>query len=81
MYDELVKVFRVGHEDVPMGKSYIGDEVNLDPEEAKGRLMRFVRESGADFLVNAPLCDAIVENVHLSDMLMTLCYKMNNLNS
>lgn len=25
--------------------------------------------------------DAIVENVHLSDMLMTLCYKMNNLNS
>ena len=62
MYDELVKVFRVGHEDVPMGKSYIGDEVNLDPEEAKGRLMRFVRESGADFLVNAPLCDAIMEN-------------------
>lgn len=25
--------------------------------------------------------DAIVENVHLSDMLMTLCYKMNNLHS
>lgn len=62
MYDELVKVFRVGHEDVPMGKSYIGDEVNLDPEEVKGRLMRFVRESGADFLVGAPLCDAITED-------------------
>ena len=25
--------------------------------------------------------DTIVENVHLSDMLMTLCYKMNNLDS
>jgi len=62
MYDELVQLFRAGHEDVPMGKSYIGDEVNLDPEEAKGRLMRFVRESGAEFLLGAPLCDAIVEN-------------------
>ena len=62
MYDELVQLFRVGHEDVPMGKSYIGDEVNLDPEEGKGRLMRFVRESGAEFLLNAPLCDAIMED-------------------
>lgn len=62
MYDELVKLFRIGHEHVPMGKSYIGNEVNLDPEEAKGALMRFVRESGADFLLNAPLCDAIMED-------------------
>ncbi len=62
MYGELVKVFRQGHEEVPMGKSYIGDEVSLDVEETKGRLMRFVRESGADFLVNAPLCDAVMEN-------------------
>jgi len=62
MYDELVALFRKGHEDVPMGRSYIGDEVNVDPEEAKIRLMRFVRESGAEFLLNAPLCDAVVIN-------------------
>ena len=62
MYDEMAQLFRTGHEDVPMRHSYIGDEVLLDPEEAKARLMRFVRESGAEFLLNAPLCDALVEN-------------------
>ena len=62
MYDELTQLFRQGHEDVPMKHSYIGNEVNIDPEEAKVRLMQFVRESGAEFLLNATLCDAIVIN-------------------
>ncbi|MBR5232117.1 MAG: FAD-dependent oxidoreductase [Clostridia bacterium] len=71
MYDELVQLFRQGHEDVPALHTYIGDEVHLDPEETKIRLMRFVRESGADFLLNASLCDAVMENDRIKAVIVS----------
>lgn len=70
MYDELVRLFRTGHEDVAPIRTRNGDEVHLDPEETKVHLMRFVRESGADFLLNAPLADAIVEDGKITEVIV-----------
>lgn len=61
MYDEVVALLQEGHEDAPHVTTRIGDEIGLDLEEAKLRLLQMCLDNGVSVYlqttVTAPVMD------------------------
>lgn len=61
IYDEIVSLLEAGHGSAKKSVTRNGREVHVDIEEAKGTLLRFVHDSGADIFLQTPAVEVIFE--------------------
>ena len=61
MYDEVVALLHRGHEEAPRVTTRNGDEIGLDLEEAKHRLLKLCLENGVYVYLQTPVIAPIME--------------------
>ena len=61
MYDEIVALLREGHPDAPRVKTRNGDEIGLDLEEAKLRLLDLCLKNGVYVYLQTPAVAPVLE--------------------
>lgn len=61
MYHELVALLREGHEQTPACRTRNGEEVHVDVEEAKYRLLELVCRNGIDVYLQTAVADVVME--------------------
>lgn len=70
-YDEVVDLFRRGHEDKQDHRTRNGLEIPIDHEEAKCRLTALVAESGAEFWLSTPIVDTLTEGDRVTGVVVS----------
>ena len=68
-YDEIVALVSSGHEDMPPINTHNGIEIQVDPEEAKGRLLQLLIESGVDVYLHTPVVEVLEEDNRVTGVL------------
>lgn len=61
MYDEVVELLNRGHEDAPRVTTRNGDEIGVDLEEAKYRLLKLCLENGVYVYLQTPVVAPVME--------------------
>ncbi len=70
MYDEVVALLSAAHSDEIPVQTRNGKEVHIDPEEAKGILIRLLQDSGVQVWLQTVLCDVIMEGDTLTGVVV-----------
>ena len=68
-YDEVVSLLSRGHEDMPPVNTHNGVEVQVDPEQAKERLLRLLIDSGVEVYLHTPVVEVLVEEDRVTGVL------------
>ncbi len=69
-YDEVVALLNVGHENAPKHTTYIGREIHLDLEEAKGRLLKLVHDAGVQIFLQSPVVDVVKDGNRVTGVIV-----------
>lgn len=61
MYNEIVEMLEAGHENIRRTKTRNGDEIGIDLEEAKHRLLKLCLENGVYVYLSTPVVGVVKE--------------------
>ena len=62
MYDEVIALLSEKHADEEKVETRNGKEIHIDPEEAKGILIKFLNDNDVDVMLQCALADVIVQD-------------------
>ena len=65
MYNEIVEMLEAGHDNIRRTKTRNGDEIGIDLEEAKHRLLKLCIENGVYVYLSTPVVGAVKEGNRL----------------
>lgn len=68
MYDEMVALLQAGHEGVPKVKTRNGDEIGVDLEEAKLRLLDLCLKNGVCVYLQTPVVAPVMEGSRVTGL-------------
>ena len=68
MYNEVVELLNRGHEDVPHIKTRNGDEIGVDLEEAKHRLLKLCLENGVYVYLQTPVVAPVMDGSRVAGL-------------
>ncbi len=71
MYDEVIGMLSEKHLDEEKIETRNGKEIHIDPEEAKGILIKFLHDNNVEVMLQCTLADVIVENNKITSAVVT----------
>lgn len=68
MYNEIVEMLEAGHENIRRTKTRNGDEIGIDLEEAKHRLLKLCLENGVYVYLSTPVVGVVKDGNRLTGL-------------
>ncbi|MDO5479383.1 MAG: FAD-dependent oxidoreductase, partial [Clostridia bacterium] len=71
IYDEIVSLLSEKHKDEEKIETRNGKEIHIDAEEAKGILIKFLKDNNVSVMLQSALADVITENEEIKGVILT----------
>lgn len=71
IYDEIVSLLSEKHEDEEKVETRNGKEIHIDAEEAKGILIKFLKDNNVLVMLQSAMADVITENEEIKGVILT----------
>ncbi|MBQ2942439.1 MAG: FAD-dependent oxidoreductase [Clostridia bacterium] len=71
IYDEIVSLLSEKHKDEEKVETRNGKEIHIDAEEAKGILIKFLKDNNVSVMLQSALADVITENEEIKGVILT----------